>query len=304
MDAAARQRRTGRHPSPVHSIAASIRRRGGLAATHELYSDGYDRHHVARAVRARVIVRVRQGWFVLPGIHPSIQEALRVGGRLSCVSALALYDAWKAPGIDLHVAVATNSARLRTRNNPRRRLVDLTNSRVRVHWGPEGDGTRLMLGPLACLNDLIVCQPPDIAFAVVESLQHERPTPPLAWAAFVDSVPVIHRPMLRLVDGICESGAEGLFWFRMQPFGLSFRRQVSIAGVGRVDFMIGKRLIVEVDGATYHTDPEQFEKDRHRDAVLSRLGYRVLRFSYLQVTENWPEVEAAVIGAILRGDHR
>jgi hypothetical protein len=29
----------------------------------------------------------------------------------------------------------------------------------------------------------------------------------------------------------------------------------------------------------------------------------VLRFSYHQVMHNWAEVEAAVIGAILRGDH-
>lgn len=288
---------------PVHPIAASVQRRGGLSATHELYADGHERYQLARAVRDRVIVRARQGWYVLPGIHPSLREAVRVGGRLTCVSALALYGAWNVTGADLHVAVAANSARLRSRQDSRRRLEDQAVSRVRVHWGAEGSGTRLMPDPLGCIDDLLACQPVDIAFAVCETLLHERPVLRRAWRAFVEGAPVIHRPMLRLAAGICESGTEALFWFRTRPFGIPFRRQVRIPGVGRVDFMIGEKLIVEVDGAAYHTDPEQFEKDRHRDAVLSRLGYRVLRFSYLQVTENWAEVEAAVIGAIVRGDH-
>ncbi len=51
----------------------------------------------------------------------------------------------------------------------------------------------------------------------------------------------------------------------------------------RVDLMIGERLIVEVDGREHHSDPVAFERDRVRDARLSALGYRVLRFSCNQV---------------------
>lgn len=78
---------------------------------------------------------------------------------------------------------------------------------------------------------------------------------------------------------------------------------MTIPGVGRVDFVIGAFLVVEVDGAEYHTDPERFEADRHRDAMLSIRGYRVLRFSYRQVIHAWHEVEAAVLAAVVRGDH-
>jgi very-short-patch-repair endonuclease len=70
-----------------------------------------------------------------------------------------------------------------------------------------------------------------------------------------------------------------------------------------VDFVIGERLVIEVDGAEYHTDPVRFEADRRRDALLSARGYRVLRFSYRLVIDDWPTVETAVLAAVARGDH-
>lgn len=100
-----------------------------------------------------------------------------------------------------------------------------------------------------------------------------------------------------------ESGTEFLFRYRISKSGIHPSPQVTIADVGRVDFVIGERLVVEVDGAAYHTDPARFEADRRRDAVLSAKGFRTLRFSYHQVMSRWPTVEAAVLGAIIRGDH-
>lgn len=80
--------------------------------------------------------------------------------------------------------------------------------------------------------------------------------------------------------------------------------QVWVAPGIRVDLMIGERLIVEVDGREHHSDPVAFERDRVRDARLSALGYRVLRFSYNQVMFDWPLVEASILAATARGDHR
>lgn len=118
------------------------------------------------------------------------------------------------------------------------------------------------------------------------------------------SLPAPHREALLRADGICESGTETVFHERSRRIRRlhDVRRQVTIAGVGRVDFLIGDRLVIEIDGFAYHSDPEQFEQDRRRDAALSALGYRVLRFSYHQVMSRWPEVEGAVWAAIARGD--
>ena len=82
--------------------------------------------------------------------------------------------------------------------------------------------------------------------------------------------------------------------------GVLVQQQVPIEGVGRVDCLIGERLGIELDSMEHHGDPAE---DRHRDALLSAMGYRVLRFLYEQVFFSWPEVEAAVFAAIDRGDH-
>jgi very-short-patch-repair endonuclease len=285
------------------SITESVRHRGGLAATFELYEDGHTRRGIARAVQGGSIVRVRQGWFALTGIEQPLLEAVRVGGRLTALSALTAQGFWSYPTADLHVAVHPHDARLRTRLDRTRRLYESALPATCVHWRLSGGDSRFMLAPVDCLADVLGCQEPLAVTAVADSVLFKRPDLRGLWDDFVRSAPACHSSFLRAIDGVCESGTESIFWFRTRPLGLQITRQVRIPGVGRVDFRIGPRLVVEVDGATYHTDPEAFERDRHRDAQLSALGYRVLRFSYYQVMYAWPEVEAALIGALLRGDH-
>jgi very-short-patch-repair endonuclease len=72
--------------------------------------------------------------------------------------------------------------------------------------------------------------------------------------------------------------------------------------VGRflVDFLWREsQLIVEVDGFAHHRARASFESDRARDAVLSLDGYRVLRFTYRQVTGD-PGSVATTIRQLLR----
>jgi very-short-patch-repair endonuclease len=52
-----------------------------------------------------------------------------------------------------------------------------------------------------------------------------------------------------------------------------------------VDFVWrDQRLIVEVDGYDFHKGPVRFETDRERDVALTTRGWRVMRFTWRQVT--------------------
>jgi very-short-patch-repair endonuclease len=60
--------------------------------------------------------------------------------------------------------------------------------------------------------------------------------------------------------------------------------QAWVAGL-RVDFLFAaSRLVVETDGYRYHRTRRAFERDRERDAILARAGYRTLRFTHRQLT--------------------
>jgi very-short-patch-repair endonuclease len=58
------------------------------------------------------------------------------------------------------------------------------------------------------------------------------------------------------------------------------------------------KLVVEVDGWTYHGTRQAFERDRRRDGRLLVAGYRVLRITWRQLTRE-PARVTAMLGAVL-----
>ena len=66
---------------------------------------------------------------------------------------------------------------------------------------------------------------------------------------------------------------------------VSLRTQVPI-GPYRVDFLAirsATRLVIEADGAAYHSAPEEVAYDVQRDAYLKARGYQVMRFTGSQI---------------------
>ena len=57
-------------------------------------------------------------------------------------------------------------------------------------------------------------------------------------------------------------------------------------------------LVVEVDGYEFHSDREAFETDRRRDGDLLAAGYRVIRITWRQLT-NEPEAVVARLARLL-----
>ncbi|MFD1694565.1 endonuclease domain-containing protein [Roseibium aestuarii] len=82
----------------------------------------------------------------------------------------------------------------------------------------------------------------------------------------------------RLRSGMTD--AERLLWSRLRAHrlnGLSFRRQLPLAGF-IVDFACAEhRLIIELDGSQ-HGDALGLQADQARDQRLAAMGWRVCRF--------------------------
>lgn len=77
-----------------------------------------------------------------------------------------------------------------------------------------------------------------------------------------------------------------------------------IDGVGRVDFVVDGRLIIEADGKENHDGPHERHKDRVRDAAASALGYETLRFDYAQLIHDWDTVQRSILAALQRTAQR
>jgi very-short-patch-repair endonuclease len=286
------------------TLADDIHDHDGLAATHELLRIGWTSRQLSRAVAIGEIVRVRQGWYTVPGTAEPAQQAARVGGRLTCISGARMHGLAVRDRELLHVAVAPHASRLRSKTDKSRRLARTVSAGVAVHWSDgRRRGTRFSQSVLDCLMEMALCQPAEATVAAADSAIRARLVRRQSWRRSCATLPGRLAALLMTADGTCESITESLCLFRLRGLGIEPRPQVRIPGVGRVDFVVGERLVVEVDGRAYHSDPEQFETDRRRDARLSARGYRVLRFSYRQVTSQWSEVKASVLAAIARGDH-
>lgn len=280
-------------------LQRAIEANGGLMAAHEIRSLVHiTAAAISRAVADREIVRTRQGWYANPWLGVGEQHAARVGGQLACSSAAGRLGMWEPVIEATHVCVPANAARLRSPTSYRTPLGH--DVRVEVHWtGLDTAGSRTLVSPQHCIRQIASCEAPEIALAVTESALHRGVLSVREWDAALGTFPRRVRRLLDRAGWGSESGTESVFLYRIGHAGVSVRQQVWIRGM-RVDVLIGERLVVEIDSRRFHPDATA---DRARDALLSALGYRVLRFDYFLVMERWEAVEAAVLAAIARGDH-
>ncbi|HLG65562.1 MAG TPA: DUF559 domain-containing protein [Ktedonosporobacter sp.] len=72
------------------------------------------------------------------------------------------------------------------------------------------------------------------------------------------------------------------FWQRFNiPYTLIRQHKI---GPYYADFAhLESRTVIEIDGAAYHSTPEQIERDQYRQQRLESWGWNVIRFSGKQV---------------------
>lgn len=283
---------------------AAMRSLGGIASVAQLSAMGFNGQYI-RAVRRRgAILRVRRGWYAVPNVNPAVVAAARVGGTLTCVSGSAFYGAWLPPECGLHVAVPKGSRHLKHPVNGT--AVVGSGPGLSIHWsGPTGLESSFVPGVLPildCLVEVLHCQPGDMAFAVIESALHNRLVSSADIARLASAVPS-RRGVLRMARSDAGSGTESIFRFRMAQLGIRMKSQIEIDGIGRVDFVIGDRLTVEIDSREHHDERSHRLRDLDRDAVAHSLGYLPLRFDYVQVMSDWDAVASTVVAIVQRGDH-
>jgi hypothetical protein len=95
------------------ALPALIARLGGIATTAELQAHAFTAEIIAAFVGHRQVIRIRRGWYTTPDVDPAVIAAIRVGGRLACISALEHHGVMLPVSTVLHVSVDAGSSRLR-----------------------------------------------------------------------------------------------------------------------------------------------------------------------------------------------
>lgn len=261
----------------------------------QLVAQGMTVYAIAAAVRRGDLVRVRRGHYATPGLDTSTIRAVRVGGRLACVSELRARGVWVLDDARIHVHVAANASRLRDPDELRRR--DPSDDCI-VHWKPllnPGAASDSHVGALDALIQAAGCLD---AFALVASLDSAVRLGVVRMRELqAAELPAAMRSAVGYLDPQAESGLESMVRELARLVGLRTSSQVSFAGIGRVDLVVEDRIIVETDGAAFH-DAEVTARDRRRDALLVGRGCTVLHFRYAQVIFDRPLVVRTIIAAV------
>lgn len=280
-------------------IAALVRSLGGMAQKQQLVRRGARDLDLTRAVRRGEVIRARLGWYtVLPASDARVR-AVRVGGRLTGVSAIIAMDGWVLGAHPLHVSVPVNAARLRTQQNRHRRLDVRAPAGVVLHWDAaelSGRGAVTAVGLRDALIRVVSDERLEVAIAAVDWALHSGLIDAFDLEDLMVRVPGSKRIPIDWFDAACESLPESLARTRLRLEGYRVRSQVVLETGEPLDLVVEDAVAIEVDGREFHEN--RFERDRRKDLNATVENFHTLRPAASMVFGEWPLVLSAVRAAL------
>ncbi len=258
-----------------------------LVTTAGLRAGGVGRRHLNAMLEAGRLTRLRPGVFARPEACDTVRAAAVHGGPLACTSAARHSGLWildESPIV--HVWLGAHGHGHSHRG-----------CSCVEHWdeGPI-DSFGLPSVP-RMLRQILACCGIEHFFVALESALHQGLLTRAGIAWLRTTTNDAARDAIAFARKDAESGLESLLRWRLRHRGIRVRAQVTIVGVGRVDFLVGERLILEVDGRLGHVDDDR-HKDLVRDANATMWGYTTLRFDYAMVVHDWDLVERAILARL------
>ena len=269
----------------------------------ELFADGMTRRGITAAVRAGDLIRARRDRYLPPDAPDALVRAVRVGGRLTCLSLLQLLGVFVLANSQLHVHLTGQASRLRSPHSRRKRLDRRRRHGTRLHWTalPERPGAETCVRIVVALAHAVVCQAPAAAVASIDSALNKGLIGLDHVAEIFGLLPARYGVLRSLIDGRAQSGPETLVRLMIRKLGSTADLQVEFDGVGFVDLVVDGWLVIECDSKAHHGNWEQQLKDYRRDLKLAQRGFVVLRLAAEDIMYNPDVVFLAVRGLLASG---
>lgn len=243
-------------------------------------------HQIRRAVAAGRLVKVTRGWYAVPTALETAVAAVRTGGRLGCLSGCAAHGLWVPPRTGLHVTFY--------------RQVPAVLPPGIVGHSDRRTGQTAALRPLIdCLEEVVRYHETETALIVLDSALNRGV---LTEADVVDVVahcPKSTQRVLRYLDGRADSGTETRVRYFFQQRRVPVQPQAHVAGVGRIDLLVGRSLMIECDSRAHHTGEENYARDHGRNLLLVADDNHVLRLTFEQIFYQWNHTQR-MLSHILR----
>lgn len=280
------------HPFPDAAIAARAAEQHGVVSRGQLAEAGLGRREIERRVRIGWLHRVHRGVYAV-GHPPLTREARWMGAVLAAgdgaglghVCATALWEIRPYSGVWIDVTIPSRGGRSRRERIRLHRSSTLRADDVTTHRGiPVTTIARTLLDVAATLSEPSLARTVEqteirrlFDLTAVEHTLKRNPNHP--------GVRRLRRALeLYRDDELSRSELEKAFLALCDAHGVPRPLVNHIVEGKEVDFYWpDRRLIVETDGRATHFTLAAYERDRARDAYLLTLGYRVLRFTELQV---------------------
>lgn len=255
----------------------------------DLREQGLSRYDIDRAMRAGLLVRLRRDRYARCAPDDALVAAARIGGRLTCLTLLAMLGVFVLASDRVHVQLGRSSSRYHP---------GLART-CRVHWSRRPAGEHLHATTLEeAIRDALHCQGPRATVATLDSLLHQRLLTRDQLASLLADLPRRFGVLLDLVDASAESGPETFVRLMLRALGLSFETQVQIAGVGRVDFVVEGWLIIECDSRSFHEGWGKQQEDRRRDIAAAAAGFVTIRPLAADILSRPGEVQRAIADVV------
>lgn len=276
-------------------VVDALTRLGGIATVAELMALT-SRRRLRTAVAARRVVRVAPATYALPGVEDARLAAVRLGGVVSHLSA-AEHWGWKLKLPPERPAVTVP----RNRSHLDRQGVD-------VHWAnlkPEqicGGVTTKVQTVIDCARD----HPFDVALCVADSALRDGVCRDALLAAAHASPRTGRARAVRVVEKSDPRAANpfesALRSITDEVTGLHAAPQQWVGRVGRVDLLDERLgLVIEAESFEFHSDRRSLARDVHRYTAITRLGLRVVRFTWEDVMFHADYVRAVLADVVALG---
>lgn len=258
--------------------------------TKDLLLDGHSRRQIEKMVSARQLIKLRKGVYASLDTPEDCLIAVQSRGKLTCISELrrlgifAFYDG----GVHIQQDPSHTLVESRRGNAAKSRRRHWVSLRRQPH--PRA----MTVDPLDALGHSARCQEPRMFLASVDSALRQRLIHPDDVEDLFSSLPLRLRYLHPLINPNAESGPESLMRLILLRLRVPFELQVLITGVGRVDFLVGGRLIVECDSRAFHEMGQQQQEDRRRDLAAAAQGLHTFRVMATTLLEHPTQVESSL----------